>query len=118
MNEKSLNVPRQLKVKASGELLGLQRDLAAMSGLSQFKVFHEVLPAGHRSSRVHYHTMKEELVFVLQGRPSIYYGSEKISLQPGEHFGIPCGEGISHVVINETTAPVEMLIIFCEIEGC
>ena len=99
-------------IQRTGEPLGLQVDLTEKFNLTQFKVYHEILHPGHRSSGYHFHSHKEEFLFVLKGNPSIKTVSGIKRLSPFESYGIPPVPETSHMVVNDSDKDAEILIVF------
>ena len=92
---------------STGEALGHVADLAA--SLSHLRVHFEVLPPGHRSSRAHHHTAREECVYVIRGHVELELGGEPRPLREGELAALSAGPP-SHVVWNRSDAPAELLV--------
>ena len=92
------------------ELLGESIDLAQRSGLKNVHVAHEILRPGRRSSSPHYHTHREELVYVLRGALTLVQESERI-LGAGDYVGFPAGVPRKHYLRNDTASDVEYLVV-------
>jgi uncharacterized cupin superfamily protein len=97
----------------TGELLGLQEDLT--SNMKQFKVYKEALAPGRRASRTHYHTQKEEFIFVLKGDLVLYHANKEIHLAAGMSACLPPGQDHSHVLMNKSSAVAEVLLVFPQV---
>lgn len=86
---------------------GLGRKL----GLQRIGANHETLFLGARSSIPHCHSSDEEFVFVVRGSPSLWIDGHLSDLAAGDAVAFPAGTGIAHTFLNNTSDPVELLII-------
>ena len=86
------------------------RLLSDPGGLTQFGAFIEELPAGSSSSERHWHETEDEMVYILEGRPTLVEDVET-ELAPGDSVCWPAGSGIGHCLVNRTDAPVRYLVI-------
>jgi uncharacterized cupin superfamily protein len=85
----------------------LGRDL----GLARLGVNHETIFPGERSSRPHAHSRDEEFVYVVEGRPSLWLDGDLVELGTGDAVAFPSGTGIAHSFLNNSDAPVRLLIV-------
>ena len=69
------------------------------------------MPPGTRSSDPHAHSHEEEFVFVVEGRPEVWIDGEVHALAPGDGVAFPAGTGIAHCFLNNSDAPVKLLIV-------
>jgi mannose-6-phosphate isomerase-like protein (cupin superfamily) len=99
------------RIRGTMELLGESIDLATRAGLRDVRVEHEVLRPGRRSSSPHYHTRREELVYVLRGTPTVVIDDQPRILHPGEYVGFPAGAPNQHFLRNDTTDDAEYLVV-------
>jgi uncharacterized cupin superfamily protein len=93
------------------ELFSKARSLTAPFGLSKLEIYHETLSPGHRASRSHFHTRKEEIVFVLQGTLHLVYGDASHILKAGDYAGFKPGDKIPHTLTNNSASPAVYLLI-------
>jgi uncharacterized cupin superfamily protein len=73
-------------------------------GLSLFE-----LPAGQAAYPYHFHLSEEEIVVVLDGRPSLRTPDGWTDLDEGAVVGFPTGEGGAHQIVNRTDGVVRFL---------
>lgn len=73
-------------------------------GLSLFEV-----PPGQAAYPYHWHVAEEELIIVLEGRPSLRAPEGWRELEPGEVLAFPVGEPGAHQLINRTQDAVRFL---------
>jgi uncharacterized cupin superfamily protein len=73
-------------------------------GLSLFE-----LPPGEVAYPYHFHYADEELVIVLEGRPTLRTPEGHRALEPGEAVHFPLGEAGAHQLRNDTDARVRFL---------
>lgn len=89
----------------------LKRPLGDPFGLTTFGVNHTRLAPGTASALRHAHTRQDELVYVLEGRPTLVTGEGPLDLAPGMCVGFPAGTGDAHHLVNRTDADVIILEI-------
>lgn len=70
----------------------------------------EIAP-GEAAYPYHYHTLEEELLIVLSGRPSLRTPEGWRDLAEGEAVCFPVGERGAHQLVNRTERPVRFLAI-------
>ena len=101
---------QELVVAKTGEKLTLAKSLSDAFGLTRLLIHQEVLLPGRRASGFHRHSEKEELFYVLSGRPSVYVGDEVVELAPGDVIGFkPSAE--PHMLLNRSQEPAVVLTI-------
>lgn len=86
------------------------RLLSDPGGLTQFGAFIEELPPGSSSSERHWHETEDEMIYVLDGHPTLIEDTET-ELTPGDAVCWPAGSGIGHKLTNRSDAPVRYLVI-------
>lgn len=88
-----------------------KRALGNAFGLANFGVnLTRLAPGGHSALR-HRHTKQDELVYVLEGRPTLVTDAGRTPLAPGMCAGFRAGESDAHHLINETGDDVVYLEI-------
>lgn len=96
-----------------GTLLG--RQLSRAAGARAVFVNQDRLLPGGVTSPAHWHTADEEIVFVLEGHPTLRQlvdGVElRTRLQPGDAAHFAPGRRIAHQVLNETDEDAVLLVI-------
>jgi uncharacterized cupin superfamily protein len=75
-------------------------------GLSLFE-----LPPGECAYPYHFHYSDEEIVIVLEGRPTLRTPDGQRELEPGEAVRFPLGEAGAHQLRNDTGERVRFLAI-------
>jgi uncharacterized cupin superfamily protein len=80
-------------------------------GLTRLGVNQEIVPPGCRTSTPHAHSLEEEFVFVIEGRPDLWIDGALHALRPGDGVAFAAGTGIAHCLINNTDADVRLLIV-------
>jgi uncharacterized cupin superfamily protein len=86
----------------------VKRPLGDLFGLKNFGVNLTRLPPGVESALFHRHTKQDELVYVLEGRPTLVTDAGETQLGPGMCAGFPAG-GTAHHLVNRTTEDVVYL---------
>lgn len=79
-------------------------------GLRRLGLHHIVLPAGMRSSFPHAESLEEEFIYILRGEADVWINGWVHRLTEGHAVGFPAGTGIAHCVLNNSDAPVELLV--------
>lgn len=85
--------------------------LGRLLGLERFGVNHETIEPGGRSSTPHAHSHEEEFVYVVDGHPTLWLDGHTKPLAPGDCAAFPAGTGIAHSFLNDSDAPIRLLII-------
>ena len=75
-------------------------------GISQFE-----LPPGETAYPYHFHYSDEEIVIVLEGRPTLRMPEGLCTLEPGEAVRFPLGAEGAHQLRNDTAERVRFLSI-------
>lgn len=102
---------RELVVSRTGEKLSLARSLSDAFGLEKLLVHQETLLPGRRASGFHFHSEKEEIFYVLSGRPSVRVGERTIDLEPGDAVGFKPSAEAPHMLFNRSREPAVVLTI-------
>ncbi len=87
-----------------------KRPLGDRFGLTNFGVNLTRLAPGAASALLHRHSRQDELVYILEGTPTLLVGTEEIVLRPGMCAGFPAG-GVAHHLVNRSDADVVFLEI-------
>ena len=99
------------------ELLGARlngrekRALGDAFGLTNFGVNLTRLAPGALSALLHAHSRQDELVYILQGHPTLRTASASIVLAPGHCAGAKAGSGLACQLVNATAEDVLYLEI-------
>jgi uncharacterized cupin superfamily protein len=89
----------------------LKRPLGDLFGLRNFGVNWTRLEPGAATALRHHHSKQDELVFVLEGRPTLITNDGEFTLEPGTCAGFAAGNGDAHQLINRSSSPVVVLEI-------
>jgi uncharacterized cupin superfamily protein len=96
----------------ASRVLGRQkRALGDVFGLTNFGVNLTRLAPGAVSALRHAHTKQDELVYILQGHPTLHTDEGRTPLEPGMCAGFRAGTGNGHRLANETSEDVVYLEI-------
>ncbi len=79
-----------------------KRALGDAFGLTDYGVNVVTLPPGAWSSQRHWHSAEDELVYVLEGEPTLITDAGRTKLRPGMCAGFRKGEADGHHLVNET----------------
>lgn len=94
-----------------------KRLLGDVFGLTNYGVNLTRLPPGTASSLRHAHAKQDEIVYILEGRPTLHTNNGKTQLSPGMCAGFKAGTGNAHALINETKEDVLYLEIGDRTDG-
>ena len=103
---KPSNYPEPFFSRMSGRQ---KRALGDVFGLANFGVNLTRLAPGARSALRHAHTKQDELVYILEGSPTLHTDEGRTRLEPGMCAGFKSGTGNGHCLVNETAADVVYL---------
>ncbi|MEM8570596.1 MAG: cupin domain-containing protein [Pseudomonadota bacterium] len=87
-----------------------KRALGNAFGLTKFGVNLTRLAPGAQSALMHVHSEQEELVYILEGHPSLVTPQATVELAPGMCAGFPAN-GIAHHLVNRT----DRFVVYLEI---
>ena len=85
-----------------------KRPLGDVFGLKNFGVNLTRLAPGGESALLHRHSRQDELVYILEGRPTLVTDRGEVELAPGMCAGFPAA-GLAHQLVNRTTSVVVFL---------
>ncbi len=88
----------------------LKRPLGDLFGLKNFGLNLTELAPGAATALHHRHTVQDEFVYVLEGRPTLVTDCGRWVLEAGMCAGFPAG-GEAHHVVNESDEPALLLEI-------
>jgi uncharacterized cupin superfamily protein len=86
----------------------VKRALGDVFGLRNFGVNLTTLSPGTESALLHRHSNQDELVYILEGRPTLVTDEGETELGPGMYAGFPAA-GPAHQLVNRTTEDVVYL---------
>lgn len=102
----------------AGRVKGCEkRPLGDVFGLTNYGVNLTRLSPGAASSLRHAHAKQDELVYILEGHPTLHTNEGRTQLSPGMCAGFKAGTGNAHSLINETVEDVLYLEIGDRSEG-
>lgn len=87
------------------------RSLGDAVGLRDFGVHLLTLAAGAWSSQRHWHSHEDELIYVLEGTPTLVTDEGETLLEPGDFAGFRAGSQNGHHVVNEAEEPAKLLVV-------
>ena len=88
-----------------------KRPLGELFGLVGFGVNLTRLRPGAQSALRHAHSVQDEFVYILEGRPTLVTDAGRTPLAPGLCAGFRGGSGDAHHLVNESDADVVYLEI-------
>lgn len=88
-----------------------KRALGDAAGLTKIGVNYTVLGPGKESSMRHWHTLEDELVFVLAGELNLVTDAGEEPIRAGQCAGFPAGLANGHQLVNRGKEPAAYLEI-------
>jgi len=89
----------------------VNRNLGDPFGLKDFGAHLLTLEPGGWSSQRHWHTHEDELVYVLEGTPTLITDEGATPLAPGAVAGFAAGTGNGHHIVNNSDVPAKLLVV-------
>jgi len=105
---KPSNYPEPFASRMKGRV---KHPLGDVFGLQSFGVNLTRLAPGAQSALRHAHTVQDEFVYILAGRPTLVTDAGRTPLAPGFCAGFKGGSGDAHHLVNETSEDVVYLEI-------
>ena len=89
------------------------RDLwiSEAGGLTQFGAFIQELQPGTRSSIKHWHSAEDEMIYVLEGEPTVVEGAHEPLLRPGDAVTFKAGVSVGHFLWNRSDRVAKTLVV-------
>jgi len=88
-----------------------KRPLGDLFGLTHFGVNLTRLAPGGVSALRHAHSRQDELIYILEGSPTLVTNAGETLLRPGMCAGFKAGTGDGHQLVNRTESDVTYLEI-------
>lgn len=104
--ERSSNYPEPFAARMDGRI---KRPLGDLFGLTNFGVNLTTLRPGAVSSLRHTHSRQDELVYILEGEPTLVSGDGETQLRPGMTAGFKAGSPDAHHLVNRTEHDVHYI---------
>ena len=82
-------------------------------GLTNFGVNLTTLAPGAVSALLHKHSRQDEMIYIVEGQPTLHLGVEKFHMVPGQCVGFKAGSGKAHQLVNATAEDV----VYIEVGG-
>ncbi|HEY4185464.1 MAG TPA: cupin domain-containing protein [Polyangia bacterium] len=103
---KRSNYPEPFATRVMGRE---KRPLGDLFGLTNFGVNLTRIAPHSISALRHSHSKQDELVYILEGRPTLHTDEGRTQLAPGMCAGFKAGTGNAHCLLNETEEEVVYL---------
>lgn len=101
--ERASNYPEPFASRMTGRI---KRPLGDLFGLTNFGVNLTTLQPGAVSSLRHTHSRQDELVYILEGEPTLVTNDGETILSPGMAAGFKAGSPDAHHLVNRTERDV------------
>jgi uncharacterized cupin superfamily protein len=96
---------------------GSWQPLGDSFGLTQFGINLEVLEPGAQSALRHWHTLADELVYLLEGELVLITNEGEFVMTAGMCIGFKAGENNAHHLINRSDKAARMMVVGSRIPG-
>lgn len=83
--------------------------LGDLFGLRSFGINRTTLQPGAKSALRHWHTLQDEFIYIISGRPTLITNAGETELGPDMCVGFKGGEEDGHQLVNRTSSPVVYL---------
>lgn len=93
------------------------RQLGDHFGLTQLGVNLVTLNPGAQSGLRHWHTLEDELIYVLEGQLTLEVNDREYPLKPGTCVGFRAGDRDAHLVRNSGPVVAHYLIVGSRVPG-
>ena len=103
-------IHQQLSSSRTGEVFSQSAVLNELLGLRKLFIHHDVIAPSHRASGTHFHTLREEVLYVVKGTLRARIGEREFDVQAGELIAFPPGEMHVHDVTNVGSEDAEILV--------
>lgn len=107
----SLQEAKDYSYPGDSETFGFGVCLSREFKINTFAVWLERLPSGKRSAWPHAHSVEEEFILVLKGKPHLWLNNEEIELKEFDAVDFKAGSGLAHVVLNKTHEDIYYLCV-------
>ena len=94
-----------------------RRRLGNAGGIANFGVNLTRLAPGGQSSARHWHTVQDELIYILEGEPTLVTDAGRRRLAPGLAVAFAAGAPDGHCLLNETDRDVLYLEVGDRLPG-
>lgn len=101
----------------AGVAYSLSAVLSERLALRDLVVHHEIVPPGRQSSGTHFHSRREELMFVVRGKVTARCDGTDVVLGPGDIIAFGSGRENAHHLRNDSDADAHVLVVASNPEG-
>lgn len=107
-------------LEAGAKYESAEAELGRYLGAKQLGYVVTILPPGVVVCPMHNHLRSEELLIVLEGRPSVRTPGGTIECRPGDVVALPTGASGTHQFRNDSDAPAKIFLLGTEpdVEVC
>jgi uncharacterized cupin superfamily protein len=87
------------------------RALGDQFGLTQFGFNLETLEPGAQSALRHWHTLSDELIYMLEGELALVTNEGESVMTPGMCIGFKAGDNNAHHLVNKSTKTARFIVV-------
>ncbi|MDG0817309.1 cupin domain-containing protein [Bdellovibrio svalbardensis] len=102
---------RQLKSQRTGEEFSLSHVISEALLSKDFFLSHEILRPSSRSSSPHFHTVTEEIIYVLKGEVTATEGDTEVFMGEGDSILFERNSEKYHFLRNNSHSDCHLLVI-------
>ncbi len=96
---------------------GTWRALGDAFDLDQFGFNLETLSPGAQSSIKHWHTLSDELIYVVEGELALWVNDRRFVMTPGMCVGFKAGRQTAHHLVNESAGVARFIVVGARVPG-
>jgi uncharacterized cupin superfamily protein len=104
-------IPHEELRSDAGVPYSLSAVLSNHFALKDLFVHHEIIPPGRQSSGTHFHSRREEVVFVVRGEVIARCNGNDVTLEPGDVVAFRTGREGAHHLRNESDSDAHVLVV-------
>ncbi len=110
-NVESLVSNSSFSYPGDNETFGTGAAIGSLLGLKKIAINYEILQPGDRTSWPHAHSVEEEFIYVLEGKPEAWINGEIFPLISGDCVALPAGTNLAHSVLNNSQEVVKLIVV-------
>jgi uncharacterized cupin superfamily protein len=110
-------VPHEQLRSDAGVPYSLSAVLSDHFALKDLFVHHEIIPPGRQSSGTHFHSRREEVMFVVRGNVIARCDGRDVALEPGDIVAFGTGRQGAHHLRNESDSDAHVLVVASNPDG-
>ena len=108
----STEIPAKTLIsQRTAEVFGTHHTVSKHAGFKKLFSSLEILPPGRKSSSPHYPTTKEEIIYILEGEPTVLINDTARKAKAGDFVCFPPDAKNMHQIFNETAIACKFIVM-------